>query len=34
LGHLVRNGWEVADVPAATRKQMFAEVEAIVATAG
>jgi adenine deaminase len=34
LGQLVRNGWEVADVPATTRKQMLAEVDAIVATAG
>lgn len=33
LAQLVRNGWEVADVAAATRKAMLAEVDRLVANA-
>lgn len=31
LARLVRNGWEVADVPAATRAAMFAEIDRLAA---
>jgi adenosine deaminase len=34
LAQVASNGWEVADVPASTRKSMLAEIEKIVATAG
>jgi adenosine deaminase len=33
LGQVARNGWEVADVPAETRKAMIAEIERIVTSA-
>lgn len=33
IAQLVRNGWEIADVPAATRNAMLAEVERIAASA-
>lgn len=33
LAGVARNGWEVADVPAATRKTMLAEIDKLVATA-
>ena len=33
LATVARNGWEVADVPAATRKAMLADIDKLVATA-
>lgn len=33
LAQVARNGWEVADVPAAMRKEMLAEIDKIAATA-
>jgi len=34
LAHVARNGWEIADVPAATRKKMLAEIDKLLATTG
>jgi adenosine deaminase len=34
LGRIARNGWEVADVSAATRRKTIAQIERIVASAG
>jgi adenosine deaminase len=34
LAQVARNGWEIADVPAATRKSMLAEIDKLVATVG
>jgi adenosine deaminase len=33
LAEVARNGWAVADVPAALRKTMLAEIDKLVATA-
>lgn len=34
LAQIARTGWEIADVPAATRKAMIAEIERLVGTTG
>jgi adenosine deaminase len=34
LAQIARHGWEVADVPESTRKQMIGEIDGILATAG
>lgn len=34
LAQVARNGWDVADIPAATRKSMLAEIDRLIASAG